>query len=264
MSRRGAPRKTAREPPAPHSGTLATMTTPPPTWRPLILPVVGLYVAPWLVYLVLLRLQPDDRFAIWHGDVAWPAASFLTVSQGGLFMPIFAHVMAGLIGGLFLGMLVVALVRLACHLLRARDVSGTAGAIVMYTFPFYVFMVVKAVPQVVTVIDPAAQQLTVHQFHPVLRYPESTLHLRGADLRALDLAVYWHKRSGTDYAQIFALTADNTLVKIAERACEELDPEACLTAADPDLAELARTLGRTPRPPDTTSHPRHHSVLLDP
>ena len=49
----------------------------------------------WVVYGLLLWRQPADPFVAWHGDVAWPAEHFLTHSQGGLLLPIFAHVMVG-------------------------------------------------------------------------------------------------------------------------------------------------------------------------
>lgn len=230
-------------------------------WRKLALPFALQYVAPWSLYLLLLHLQADDRFAWWRGDVVWPAEHFMTVSQAGVAMPMFGHLMAGAIGGLFLAVIITAIVRLVCRLLRARDVSGPAGGAVIWLFPFWVFIFLKAVPEVVTVIDPAARTLAVHHHHPVLRYPTATTTLSGAELHALALTTHDNRASGNLYLQLVARTVDERVVLLAERACDAHDPEACMTAADPDVAELARVLARGSRPVDSSRADDHVHIL---
>ena len=113
-----------------------------------------LFAAPWLLYGVALMLQPDDPFAAWHGDTVWPARHFLVHSQGGLVTPIFGYVMIGGVGGLFVGLVLVAATKLVCRLLRVRDRSDLASTLAFVLTPAWAFVLLKAVPQTVTEIDP--------------------------------------------------------------------------------------------------------------
>lgn len=215
---------------------------PPSARRQAILYVVVLFVLPWVVYLVLLGRQPDDPFARWHDAVAWPADHYLAHTQGGLFIPILAHVFVGGIGGLLIGAMIAGLFRL---LARAGlpDVSGPASAAFFFLAPLWAFVLVKAVPETVTVIDREAKRLEVHRFHLFLRYPDGVTTIAGDELRALDLTTYWHKRSGDRFLRLHALVGDQW-ISLAERVCDSSDAEACLAEGDDDALRIAEWLGR--------------------
>lgn len=225
-------------------------------WLPLLL-----FVAPWLVYGVLLALQPDDPFAVWHNDTAWPARHFLTHSQGGLLIPVFGYFMFGGVGALFVGMVLVGLTKLLCRLLRIRDRSGLASTLAMVLVPVWAFAFMKAVPQTVTEIDAEARILHVRSFHPLLRWPQGTTSLAGAELRAFDLTSYDHDRNGTRYLQLFTMTRSGEVVQLGERPCAA-DVETCLASSDADVQELARWLGHAAPALDRTTRPGHHIVWL--
>lgn len=221
-----------------------------------------LFAAPWLLYGVALMLQPDDPFAAWHGDTAWPARHFLAHSQGGLVIPIFGYVMIGGVGAIFVGFVLVAVTRLVCRLLRVRDRSDLASTLAFVLVPAWAFVLLKAVPQTVTEIDPEARVLHVRRFHPLLRYPLGATELAGSELRALDLTSYFYKRNGTRYLQLFALTRAGAVLQLAERPCEG-EAAACLASGDADVRELARWLGHPEPQVDSSAHPEHLLLRLD-
>ncbi len=230
--------------------------TSPRSW-----PALLLFASPWLLYAVALMLQPDDPFALWHGDTAWPARHFLVHSQGGLVTPIFGYVMIGGVGALFFGLILVAATQLVCRLLRVRDRSDVASRLAFVLMPAWAFVLLKAVPQTVTEIDPEAKALRVRHFHLLLRYPLGATELAGSELRALDLTSYFYKRHGTRYLQLFALTRAGEVLQLAERPCEG-DEAACLASGDADVLELGRWLGHPEPRLDATTRPGHHLVVL--
>lgn len=223
---------------------------------------VALFFAPWAVYLLLLARQPDDRFAVWHNEVAWPAEHFLTEAQGGLWMPLFGYVMFGAIGGMFVGMILVLLARAASRLLKTRDLSGAASTLAMIAMPVWAFVVFKAVPRTVTEIDPEAHTLTVREFHWALRYPVQTRTIGGQELAAIDLTSWFRKRDGTRYLEIHAMLREGGSVLLAMRPCDTSDEAACLSSGDADIVELARWLGREGAAPGPAVREGHHLLLL--
>lgn len=231
-----------------------------PPARRLWLPLVLLFVVPWVIYAALLIRQPDDRFAGWHNQVAWPATHFLTAAQGGLALPIFGHLMIGTVGALFVAMALLLVTRLLCRLLRVRDVSGAVAGATMILVPIYAFVFVKAVPTTVTVIDPQARQLVVQEFAALSRLPAVRTVVSGDELRALEVATYPHWDDGGLNVAMYAYTGADAPLLLAERDCGLRDVEACLTACDADLVELARWLGRSPAKADTS--PGRHLLRL--
>lgn len=227
-------------------------TTKPAASRRGAITLALFFVGPWVVYAILLALQPADPFVAWHGQVAWPAEHFLTRSQGGLAMPIFAHVMVGLIGGAFVALAVTGVFRAIARISGRRNVGGSIVGAAFIIMPLWAFIVFKAVPETVTVIDRQAHRVEVHHFHPFLRYPTGVVTISGDDLRALDLTTSWTKRTGDRSLQLRALTADGTLVELAERTCDASDVVPCLSEGDADLVRLAEWLG----------HPGGHVVVL--
>lgn len=224
-----------------------------------LLPLLALFVAPWLLYAAILAVQPVDPLVAWRGDVAWPAEHYLTVSQGGLWMPAFGHLMFGGIGGVLAAAAIGGLVRLGCWLLGARDRSGPVFGPVLILALIGSFTFFKAVPRTVTVIDPAARRLAVHEFGLFVRVPIATHELAGVQIVALELDSTWNRRNGTRYLRLYALVRAGGWVQLGERPCEVSDEQACLAGADPELLQLARWLGHDDRPVDTT-RPGQHRV----
>ncbi len=214
-----------------------------PWWRRWRLwsPLLWIFVAPWVVYCGLLMVQPADRFDAWHGEVAWPAAHFLTESQGGILLPVFGHLMFGGVGALFVAMLFIAVARGLGKLMGLGDPSGVVVWVVLVLVPVWSFTTFKAVPQTVTEIDPDARTLTVRQFGALLRVPVGTTRIGGDELLGLELDSYLYRRNGTRYLEMFAWTREGS-VKIGERACA-WEEETCLGSGDADLVELAAWLG---------------------
>lgn len=229
--------------------------------RRTLLAFVLLYVAPWVLYAVLLARQPDDPFIAWHGDVAWPADHFLAQTQGGIFMPIFAHLMIGLIGGLVLVTLVAGVARLLARAI-GRDLGGPAGALVLVLAPLWAFAFVKAVPERVTVIDPSARRLEVHVFRPFFFLPASARVIEGPEVVALRLDSRWYKRTGDRFLTLSALERSGESTLLGERPCDSSDGDPCLREGHDDLLRLATWLGRPPRAIDTTSRPGTHFIVL--
>lgn len=227
----------------------------------LLLALLLLYVAPWAIYALLLARQPADPFDAWHGLVAWPADHFLAETQGGLLMPIFGHLMIGLVGGLFLATLVAGLARLLAPLL-GRDLGGPAGALVLVLAPLWAFAFMKAVPARVTVLDPDAPRLEVHTFQRFLLYPTGTRVLRGDQLAALYLDSYWHKRTGDRFLGLYALDRGGEAILLGERPCLVTDVDPCLAEGGDDLRRLAAWLGTPGAVVDTATRPGVHFIAL--
>ena len=230
--------------------------------RRMLLALALLYVAPWTVYGILLRRQGADALDAWHGDTVWPAAHFLTHSQGGILMPIFGHVMIGLVGGLFVAMIAVGLCRLIAKL-GLPDLGGPAGGAVLVLMPIWAFVFVKVVPERVTTVDEQARRLEVQPYHLWLRTPLERVTITGDQLRALDLGSRWVKRTGDRMLTMVALTRDGTLIELGERACDSSDEAACLREGDEDLVQLAAWLGHPGARVDTEARPGHHLLVID-
>lgn len=223
-----------------------------------------LFVAPWVVYALILAAQTGDELLLWRGDVAWPAAHYLTVSQGGLWLPAFAHLMFAGIGSIFVSMVIGGLVRLACRLLRTRDRSGPVFPAILIVMQIACFAFFKAVPETVTTIDREAHRLEVHRFGMFLRIPEERLVIEADEILALEVDSYWRKRDGTRYLYVHALTRTRDRVLLGKRPCELSDEDPCLASTDAELQTLAAWLGHAERPVDSTRWPGHHVVLLTP
>lgn len=216
-----------------------------------------LFVAPWLLYAAILAVMPGDAVVAWRGDVAWPAEHYLTVSQGGLWMPALGHLMFGGIGGMLAAVAIGGLVRLGCHLFGARDRSGPVFLPIMILAMLWSFSFFKVVPRTVTVIDLEARRLAVHEFGVFVRVPLETRELTGEQILALELNSVWRERNGTRYLRLYALVRGGEWVEIGKRPCEVSDEQECLAGADPELLQLARWLGHGDRPLDTTRSGRH-------
>lgn len=226
------------------------------------LPLLLAFASPWLIYAALLARQADDRFAGWRNDVVWPAEHFMTVQQDGLVTSILVYAMFGGIGGLILAWIVVGLVNLV-----GRAV-GRQGAGARLFWPVWIaawvwcFAAFKAVPSRVTVIDPAAKVLRVHEFGALSRLPAGTTEIRGDEIVAVDVSSYFYRRQGARYAELSVLTRDRRLFALARRTCASLEVEACLSSCDEDLVELARWLGRSAGS-GPTPREGHHTLVLD-
>ncbi len=231
--------------------------------RRIFVQLLLIFVLPWFLYALILAVQPVDPLGAWRGDVAWYADHYLTVSQGGLWLPALGHVMFGGIGGVLAAMATGGLVRLGCRLAGARDRSGPVFLLTMILALIWSFTFFKVVPETVTVIDVQARRLEIHDFGVFVRIPAQTRILTGHQIFALELSSITYNRNGARYLRLHALTRGREWVLIGKRPCEVSDEQACLAAADPELLQLARWLGHGDRPLDTT-RPGRHIVLAAP
>lgn len=231
--------------------------------RRLLVQLLLIFVAPWILYALILAVQPVDALVAWRGDVAWFADHYLTVSQGGLWLPAFGHLMFGGIGGVMAAMAIGGLVRLGCRLAGARDRSGPVFLLTMILALLWSFSFFKVVPETVTVIDVDARRLEIHDFGVFVRIPVATRILTGHQILALELSSTQYTRHGTRYLRLHALTRGREWVLLGKRPCDVSDETACLAAADPELRQLARWLGLGDRPLDTT-RPGRHLVIAAP
>ena len=231
--------------------------------RRILVQLLLIFVAPWILYALVLALQTADPLVAWRGDVAWFADHYLTVSQGGLWLPAFGHLMFGGIGGVLAAMATGGLARLACRLAGTRDRSGPVFLLTMILALIWSFSFFKVVPETVTVIDVQARRLEIHDFGVFVRVPVATRILTGHQIVALELSSTWYVRNGTRYLRLHALTRGREWLLLGKRPCEVSDELACLAAADPELLQLARWLGHGDRPLDTT-RPGRHLVITAP
>jgi hypothetical protein len=224
--------------------------------------ILAQFVAPWAIYGALLWQQPTDPFAAWHRDVYWPAQNFLAHSQGGLVLPIFAHLMVGTVGGLFATVAVLAVLRLVVRLGVPRQLGETAAALFVVILPMWAFVFVKAVPETVTVIDRGARRVEVHHFQLFLRFPTGVETIGGDDIRAFDLSSSWNKRAGERFLRLFAYTRDGKVLELAERACDSSDETQCFAEADADLLRLAEWLGHPSSQIVSNTKSIRHGIIL--
>jgi hypothetical protein len=221
------------------------------------LSLVLLYLLPWLVYAVLLALQPIDDLAAWHNDVAWPAERYLTIARPGLLLPILGQWLLGGVGGLLLAALLRALASSLCRLLRARDLGPPLARLILVLAPLWAFLHFKALPATVTVFA-RGDELDVHRFSPWTALPQPRLTLRGHQLRALG-SFTLSDRHDNLYLLLYARTRDGALVELGQRACLEPEPGPCLRGGDEALTTLARWLEfPASGPPDAGVRSGHH------
>lgn len=230
--------------------------------RQLALWMLLVFGGPWLIYALFLWRQPPDPFVAWHGDVAWPAQHFLAHSQGGLVLPIFAHLMVGTIGGLFVSVVVAGVLRLIVRLGAPNDFGGSIATVFLFIVPMWAFVFVKAVPQTVTVIDRDARKIEIHNFQLVLRYPTGVETIAENNLRAFDLSSHWSRRAGERFLRLHAHTRDGRVVELAERACDSADESKCLAEGDEDILRLAEWLGHPGGHIESNTKSLRHGVSL--
>jgi hypothetical protein len=200
------------------------------------------FILVWVAYVVLLGTRSDDVYGAYHNDVFWPADTYLASADPGIALPIFAHVMITLVGGLFL-LLAVAGV---CRLLRRPSVSATVAPFVLVALFCYSFLFVRAIPDQITVVDRDARELRVRTFGRLSQLPGSARVISGREITVLGAKVGTSGSRGdaTNVVRIFASLPDRELVYLGMRACPATKTE-CASAADSVIAALAVDLGRT-------------------
>lgn len=200
------------------------------------------FILVWVAYLVLLGTRSDDVYGAYHNDVFWPAGSYLASAEPGIALPIFAHAMVTLVGGLFLLMAIAGIARL----LRRPNIAPTIAPFVFVALFVYAFLFVRAIPDQVTVIDRDARELHVRSFGHVTQWPSSSRVLAGSELAVLGAKVgtYGSRSDATVVVRIYALLPDREILYLGMRACE--GPKAtCASEADAVIRALATDLGRT-------------------
>jgi hypothetical protein len=217
-------------------------------------PFVLAILATWAVYIVLLLCLPDDHFAAWRNQVAWPARSYLTVAQSGV-LPFLGHAIFGTVGALLLQWPIGVL----AGKLAGDKVESVVRTVILALFPLAFFAWVKAVPVLVTRIE--GTTLVVREFDEWTRWPEPTRVIPAGDIEALDLFLSRHPRDDRRLVALAAITRAHGAVKLGERECRSA--EACLVEADADLVALAARLGlATDGQPRADLRKDHHLLLV--
>lgn len=141
------------------------------------------FVALWTAHAIAMATRPDDALEAYRNDVFWPADCYLTVAQPGRALQMFGHFMLTVVGGLVVAAVLVGLLRLVG---RAR--GAAIGAPVFVVMLLYGFLELRAIPEVVTVVDADAHALRVTRFHPVVPIPSSRV-LAATEVRAFGARV---------------------------------------------------------------------------
>jgi hypothetical protein len=225
--------------------------------------LLGIFVAPWIVYVVLLSLAPSDPLAAWRNDVVWPGTHVLDLGQPGVLLPAFGVLMVGGVGGV----LVAAIVGTPlAALLRRAGLARAAEALPVVMMGVAVvgaYVHLKLVPRLVTTIDPAAHRLTVRPFGAWTRLPEAPTTIERGSLVALDLHARREGYGDRLFVEMYALRNVGGAVLLGARECDDTDTARCLGSSDADLVQLATWLGLAhDGPPDATARPGHHVLRV--
>ncbi len=149
--------------------------------------------------------------------------------------------MITLVGGAFL-LIAIAGVSRAIR----RPALGAAIAPVLWGALFvYAFLMLRAIPGQVTVVDRDARELRIRWFEPLILMPDGSRVIAGSELRAFGAKVesYGSRRDSDDVVRIYAWGANDDRVMLGSRECPGAKAD-CIEAADEAIAELAAGLGR--------------------
>jgi hypothetical protein len=201
-----------------------------------------LFVLVWVAYAILVGGRDDGVFGPYHNDVFWPAETYLTSAQPGWWLKIFAHVMISLVGGAFLLVAVIGLLRLV-----KRPALATKICPILFLLLFvYSFLFVRAIPEQVTVVDSDAHELRVRTFARFALWPDSSRVIAGREVQSVGAKVeqYSSRRDSDDVLRIYAwVGADKELVYLGLRECPDAR-DVCISAGDDAIKALVRDLGR--------------------